>query len=179
MKNIAKTVTLIFLSLFVLTACATVVDPNYDAYVRSIQGATDYEHKPMVEITIDPETGKTTGIKVWKDRPPVHIEQKRHSPGWALANTLVKVGGWLGGAAIIGNYLTDFSDTLVNAGGSGGTTIGSYNSVGQDYTGNMDISRSLNDSTFGSVSGDPGFGDLDASDNSFLKTDKRQWFLVE
>jgi hypothetical protein len=154
MNIFAKVFIVLSLSLLLFTGCASTgaqsVDANYAAYVAAVQAYSNVEHKPMVDLELT-EDGKVKGIKVWKERPPLNIAQKKDPaphPGWKVLNSVVRVGGIIGGIWAAGEAM----EGLVEAIPAGGnhTNIGSYN--GAD--GSATISDSWNSSTFRDVTGD-------------------------
>jgi len=177
MNTIIKTVSVVILSLFVLSGCVTtgqpILDPNYAAYVQTIQAYANREQQPMVDIELT-EDGKLKAFKVYKDNPIPRIEQARPkppSPGWKIANTAMRMLGWFGLGWVITDGLTDIVNSISGQ-GQMGPVIGSYN--GGDV--GVGIERSWNtQSADGAGVGESIlFGDVpdnsvDNTDNSVLE----------
>lgn len=172
MKTFAKVCVALVLSLFVLTGftgCAArqaqTLDANYAAYVAALQAYANKEHKPMLDLELD-EEGKVKGLKVWKEPPPLNIQQVKDSaphPGWKVLNSLVRVGGVVGGIWAAG----DAMEGIISAIPAGGNnyTFGSNN--GGD--GSATLTDSMNSATFsGNITGDTQLwpSDRSTTDNS-------------
>jgi len=110
----------------------------------------DVNSRPTFELNLTPD-GKVAGIKTYA-QPNVmpFMEQKRPSEWVGTVNRLLSIGGYLGGAAIIGDAVKDMVDSSGKNAGHNTTTTGSYNTDRHDIT----TTTSTTNTTSGSYNGD-------------------------
>jgi hypothetical protein len=115
-----------------LTACATTGrDLNYQAYIAAAS-------KPLVEVKVDPDSGKVLGFVVGNP----FLQQQAEHPAWRVAEKVVGVAGIVGGVWVagqaVGNIASEIGKnaghnvTLTNGAGNlstGGGKAGNYSSV--------------------------------------------------
>ena len=105
MKTWTAIIGIVLLGAIGLTGCASApksLDPNYQAYQQAMLA-----QKPLVSIEWSEDGSRIKKLDV---NPQVNIQQKAPDaphPAWGLANSLVRVGGivggiWAGGQALEG-----------------------------------------------------------------------------
>jgi len=128
-----KRITIVLLVLFfILTGCATHLDPNYRAYTEAMKAQFTREDKPLVKIELYPD-GKVKTIEMRSPKKFVNIQQKRPSPAWGLLGNALKIAGGVGTVYTIGHSLGNILESVGKSAG-GNINIGKGNtwSSGRD-----------------------------------------------
>ena len=102
------------------------IDPNYQAYQQAM-----ITQKPLVEIAWSADGQRMTSLKV---NPQMSIQQKQPDaphPAWSVANSLIRVGGIVGGIWAGGQAL----EGVIEAGNGATSIANSYNQPGGNLAG--------------------------------------------
>ena len=105
---------------------ARTLDPNYAAYQQAMLA-----QPALVEIVWTEDGQRMQSLKV---NPQVNIQQKQPDaphPGWAVANSLIRVGGIVGGIWAGGQAL----EGVIEAGNGATSISNSYNQPGGNLAG--------------------------------------------
>ena len=115
-----KTLTLITLIAFFSMGCAT--PQAYNNYLDAKKAQIAAERKPLIELALDKD-GKLASLAVYPAPQQIDIQQEKDHPGWAVANTFIRVCGWFGIAWNIKEGVVE----LAEAGKGNSTYINSAN----------------------------------------------------
>lgn len=116
----------------------TPIDYNYLMY--AVMKVRANKHKAKPNVIQEFEDGQIVYQEIFHPQPETQLETKKQevSPGWALAGKVVDnlfpLVGWLGGAYILGETLTDIANN-----NKAPNVIGSYNTAGDDF--NMGLNQ--------------------------------------
>jgi len=134
MKKIFSLITLLaFLSM----GCATPL--AYTQYLDAKKTQIAAERKPLIELTLDKD-GKLASLAVYPAPQQIDIQQEKDHPGYAVANSLIKMSGFVAGIFAIGNVVEKVGDAAQGT----TTNINSANDNSSN-TGNLDQSYGITD----------------------------------
>ena len=131
----------ILLALSMVFGCSTVktLDPNYAAYQQAMLA-----QPALVEIAWTEDGQRMKSLKV---NPQVNVQQKQPDsphPAWSVVNSLVRVGGIVGGIWAGGQAL----EGVIEAGNGATSISGSYNQpAGHMASGNVEVPTTITTTT--------------------------------
>jgi len=134
MKKIFSLITMLA---FFSMGCAT--PQAYNSYLDAKKAQIAAERKPLIELALDKD-GKLASLAVYPAPQQIDIQQEKDHPGYAVANSLIKMSGFVAGIFAIGNVVEKVGDAAQGT----TTNINSANDNSSN-TGNLDQSYGITD----------------------------------